>query len=63
MLEVIKYFDKNKIPKEIIIAAMISLVIIEIAAMIMGYNGTLRMIIVAAIMAMAGVAMPQIKTK
>ena len=49
---------KEPIPVPVIITAIIALVIIEIAAMMMGYNGILRMIIVAGIFGLAGWTIP-----
>ena len=41
-----------------IITAIICLSVIELVAMYLGYNGTIRMIIVAAIATMVGVKIP-----
>ena len=52
-----------KKPNSVVMAAIAALVIIEIAAMSMGFNGTLRMIIVGAIAGLAGWRVPTGVTK
>jgi len=56
---------KEKIAKEVIIAAIIMLGIIEIVAIYLGINGTFRMIITIAIAGLAGytIQSPFKKTK
>lgn len=53
---------KKKIPKEVLIAAISGLVIIEVVALLKGINGTLMMMITAAIAGIAGWSVPQLKT-
>ena len=53
----------KEVDKHIVITAIIALTLIECFAMYLGYNGTLRMIIVAGIFAGAGIMLPQPKIK
>ena len=52
---------KEKLEWQIIVAAIVGLVAIECMAMYYGYNGTVRMIIIAAVCGLAGWALPQPK--
>ena len=55
---------KNKpIDWKIVVAAIAGLVVIECLAMAKGINGTFRMIVTAAIAGLAGITLPQLKTK
>ena len=47
--------------KSIIITALISLTVIQLAAMHYGINGTMRAIIFAMIAGLTGLSMPQLK--
>jgi len=49
---------KEKVDKEIVIAAIFGLVILEICAMYFGINGTMRTIIFTMIGTLAGLSMP-----
>jgi len=53
----------ERAPKEVIIAAIIGMVIIECFAMYHGFNGTIRMIIIGAIAGLAGWTLPVPKSK
>jgi len=53
----------TKIKKEVVIAAICGLTIIEVVALLKGVNGTLMMIITACIAGLAGWVVPQPKIK
>ena len=54
---------KKPIDWKIVVAAIAGLVVIECYAMAHGINGTFRMIVTAAIAGLAGITLPQLKTK
>ncbi len=55
--------QKQKVDKSVLIAAIAGLVVLEVAAMYKGINGTMFSIIVAAIAGLAGWSLPQLKVK
>lgn len=54
---------KTNIPKEVLIAAIIGIVAIEIVALLKGVDGKFLAISIGAIGALAGLVLPQIKLK
>ena len=55
--------NKKEYPKEVIIAAIAGIVILEAIALLKGLNGFLFGIAVAAVAGLAGLVSPQLRTK